>query len=217
MAALALVSTRREYQHVFGIYVPIGIGVCLLFGGLIVFFAVRARFRPPERARRWHENNPLEAGYAVLLACVAAFLLYITFSAEHQVDSVSLTEHPFVTIDVTGSQWEWTFYYPSAGITHVSGYVGRQPLVVPTDEPVRFNIFSRDVIHSFWIPEIDFKRDAIPGGRETVVLDFPNRGHFIGHCAEFCGLRHAEMVFPVDAVSASQFTAWQRSRGKAAL
>ena len=215
MPLLALVDTRHEYQHVFDIYVPIGVGVFVLFTLLILGFAVRGRVRPPDRSARWHENNPVEAGYAVLLACVAAFLLYITFSAEHRIDSVSLKEHPYLTVDVTASQWEWTFTYPRYGIVHRSGYVGQQPLVVPTGEPVRFRLFSRDVIHSFWIPEIDFKRDAFPGTTETVVLDFPQTGHFIGHCAEFCGLRHAEMVFPVDAVSAGRFTSWARSGGTA--
>lgn len=214
MPALALVDTRHEYQHVFDIYVPIGVGVFVLFAVLIVFFAIRGRFRPRQRAARLHENNPLEAGYAVLLACVAAFLLYITFSTEHKIDSVSLTEHPYVTIDVTASQWEWTFYYPSFHITHRSGFVGSQPLVVPTGEPVRFNVFSRDVIHSFWIPAVNFKRDAIPGAREVFVLDFPRQGRFVGHCAEFCGLRHAEMIFAVRAVSPTSFNAWGHSGGR---
>lgn len=214
MLTLGLVDTRHEYQHVFDIYVPIGVGVFLLFAGLIVAFAVRARFRAPERAARWHEHNPLEAVYAVLLACVAAFLLYVTFSAEHRIDSVSLKERPFLTVDVTASQWEWTFYYPGFRITHLSGYVGDQPLVVPIHEPVRFNILSRDVIHSFWIPELNFKRDAFPGAREVVVLDFPQAGRFVGHCAEFCGLRHAEMTFPVQAVSTSRFMSWARSGGR---
>lgn len=214
MPALALVDTRHEYQHVFDIYVPIGLGVFLLFTLLILGFALRARFRPSDQAAHWHENDPLEAGYAVLLACVTAFLLYITFSTEHRIDRVSLKQHPYLTVNVTGSQWEWTFSYPAYRITHRSGYVGRQALIVPTHEPVRFNIYSRDVIHSFWIPEIDFKRDAIPGARETVVLDFPQTGTFVGHCAEFCGLRHAEMVFPVEAVSASRFEAWAHSGGR---
>ncbi len=217
MLALGLVDNRHEYQRVFDIYTPIAIGVFVLFTALILFFALRGRFRRPEEASRRHENNPLEISYAVLLACVVAFLLCVTFSAEHQIDTVSLSEHPKLTVDVVGSKWEWTFDYPAYGITHRSGAVGHQPLVVPVNEPIRFDLTSRDVIHAFWIPEIDFKRDAIPGGQEVVVLDFDRTGTFLGHCAQFCGLLHADMWFPVDAVSPARFAAWARSGGRASV
>jgi cytochrome c oxidase subunit 2 len=211
---LAIVDNRAEYDHVFDIYVPIGVGVFLLFAALIVIFAVRGRRRPLAGVSRRHENNRLEAGYAVLLACVVGFLLYVTFSAEHQIDTVAMREKPAFTIDVVGSKWEWTFYYPATGVERHSGTVGHQSLVVPVNEPIRFDITSRDVIHAFWIPEIGFKRDAIPGAREVVVLAFDQRGRFLGRCAQFCGLRHADMWFPVDVVSASRFRAWVSSRGR---
>lgn len=193
----------------FSIYVPIGVGVFALFTLTIVGVTLVYRRRPA--AARWHEANALEIGYAVLLTCVAAFLLYVTFSAEHQVDVASARERPAVTIDVTGARWEWIFRYPGYGITHESGAVGDQPLVVPTNEPVRFRLTSVDVIHSFWISQLRFKRDAMPGTVESVTLDFDQSGRFSGSCAEFCGLLHAEMVFTVDAVPAARFQAWLRS------
>ena len=151
------------------------------------------RRRPPERAARWHEHNPLEGTYAVLLACVAAFLLYLTFTAEHQVDTVANREQPAVVIDVIGSKWEWTFTYPAYGFSVRSGTVGRQPLVVPAGEAVRFKLISLDVIHSFWIPALRYKHDAIPGSTQITTLTF-RPGVFPGQCAEFCGLRHSDMV-----------------------
>jgi cytochrome c oxidase subunit 2 len=213
----AIVDTRQEYGHLFGIYVPIAVGVFVLFSGLIIGNAIRGRLRPAGAASRSHENNPLEMSYAVLLVAVVAFLLWLTFSSEHRVDSVSLTEKPFTTIDVTASQWEWTFSYRGAGITHESGTVGNQPLVVPANEPVRLNLYSRDVIHAFWVPYLRFKRDLIQGARGVVVLDFDKPGLFQGRCSQFCGLRHAEMVFNVRAVPAATYTAWLRSGGRAAL
>jgi cytochrome c oxidase subunit II len=212
--ALSIVDNRAEYDYVFDIYLPIGIGVFVLFSSVIVVCAIRARRRPPGDVSRRSENNPLEASYAVVLAGVVAFLLAVTFSAEHQIDTVSLREKPAVTIDVIGSKWEWTFYYPALGVEHRSGTVGHQSLVVPVDEPIRFEFTSRDVIHAFWIPEIGFKRDAIPGATEVVVLDFDRRGRFLGHCAQFCGLRHADMWFPVEVVSVSRFRTWAASRGR---
>ncbi len=217
MLTPAIVDTRHEYDHLFGIYVPIAVGVFALFFLLIVGNAIRGRFRSPERASRRHEHNPLELGYAVLLTAVVAVLLWLTYSTEHRVDTVSLKEKPFTTIDVYGAQWEWTFYYPGSGITQRSGTVGDQPLVVPTNEPVRFNLYSRDVIHAFWVPYLRFKRDLIQGTKEVVILDFDKPGLFDGRCSQYCGLRHADMVFNVRAVSASRYTAWLQSGGKAPL
>ncbi len=211
----ALVNTRHEYYRVFGIYVPIAVGVFVVIFAVIVVAVLRYRRRPVAEAARWHENNRLEGAYAGLLAVVVAFLLYVTYTAEHQVDTVSARERPSLTINVTGAKWEWQFALPASGFSVRSGTVGRQQLVVPTGEAIRFNLTSVDVIHSFWIPYLRFKRDLIPGATESVTLMFPSAGVFSGECAEFCGLRHADMVFTVHAVSPAQFSTWARSRGRA--
>lgn len=211
---LALVSTRREYQALFDIYVPIAVGVFVLITVVVLGAALRYRRRPPEQASTRSEHNLLEGGYALLLTATAAFLLYLTFTAEHRVDAVSLRERPAVTVDVTGAKWEWEFSYPRYGIIRRSGTVGRQALVVPANEPVRFNLASQDVIHAFWVPELDFKRDLIPGAVEHVVLTFTRTGLFPAQCAEFCGLRHPEMVFSVRVLRPAAFMRWARSRGR---
>lgn len=213
MPAISLVDTREQYQHVFDIYVPIGLGVFVTVVLAVTYAVLRYRRRPRSGAARWHENNRLEGAYAIGLAFVAAFLLYVTFSAEHEVDTVSARERPALTVDVTASKWEWTFGYPAYGITHRSGVVGDQPLVVPTNQPVRFVLRSADVIHSFFIPQLRYKRDAIPGHANVVTLDFDRVGTFSGQCAEFCGLRHADMVFTVQALSPARFASWARSGG----
>lgn len=201
----------------FDIYVPIAVGVFLVIVLATAFAVLRYRARRPEDAARWHENNRLEGTYAVVLGLVCAFLLYVTFTAEHRVDNVANRQKPAVTVDVTAAKWEWQFSYPGYGITERSGTVGRQPLVVPTGEAVRFNLNSADVIHAFWVPETRYKHDLIPGSTQVVTLSFSRAGHFQGQCAEFCGLRHADMVFTVDAVSPSRFAAWARSGGRATL
>ncbi len=208
-----LVSTRSEYDHLFSIYVPIAIGVFVVIFVAVLGAVLIYRRRPPERAARWHENNPVEGTYAVVLACVAAFLLYLTFTAEHKVDTVANQERPAALIDVQASKWEWTFTYPGYGFSVRSGTVGDQPLVVPAGEAVRFNLTSLDVIHSFWIPALRYKHDAIPGSVQVITLTF-SKGVFPGQCAEFCGLRHADMIFTTHAVSPAAFIAWARSKGR---
>jgi cytochrome c oxidase subunit 2 len=208
----ALISTRHEYQSLFAIYVPIAAAVFVIVLAVVAFAVLRYRRRAVPA--RWSENNPLEASYAVFLTLVVAFLLYLTFRAEHRVDTVSMQERPSLTVDVVAAKWEWEFNYPSYAITLRSGTVGRQALVVPTGEAVRFNLTSQDVIHAFWVPALDFKRDAIPGSVQRITLTFTQAGLFQGQCAEFCGLRHSEMVFNVRAISPTAFAAWVRSHGR---
>lgn len=215
-----IVDTRREYDRVFAIYVPIGIGVFVLFTVLMVGATIvyrRRRSDAPlgvERPGVRSEATRLEIAYAVLLVGVAAFLLFITLGAEHKVDTAMATERPAYTIDVTASRWLWRFFYPGHGITRTSGEGADQLLVVPADEPVRFNLTSADVVHALWIPELAFKRDAIPGSTERLTLDFSHRGLFKGACSQYCGTYHAEMVFSVRVVSDRQFTRWLASGGR---
>jgi cytochrome c oxidase subunit 2 len=212
--AQAVVDTSHEYFHLFDIYVPIALGVFAIITVLAIYAIVGGRRRPAERAARWHEHHLIEGSYAVFLACVVAFLLYETYTTEHKVDTVSLREHPAVTIDVTASRWEWTFEYPSYGITIHSGSTGDSTFVVPSGVPVRFRLSTLDVIHAFWIPGVHYKHDTIPGSVQTVVLDFDHPATYSGQCAVYCGLNHSEMVFNARAVSPSQFTTWAQSGGR---
>jgi cytochrome c oxidase subunit II len=214
---IALISTRHEYNALFAVYVPIAAGVFAVIVVAVLGAVLRYRRRHPADVSRVSERNSLEAGYAALLTATVAFLLYLTFSAEHRVDTVSLRQTPALTVDVIGAKWEWEFRYPRYGIVQRSGTTGRQPLVVPLNRPIRFNLSSQDVIHAFWVPELRFKRDLIPGRTQEVVLTFTRTGLFPGECAEFCGLRHPEMVFNVRVLGASQFARWAAAGGRGAL
>ncbi len=216
MRALALVDTRREYYRVFDVYMPIAVGVFIAIVLAVAVAVLVYRRRPVERAARWHENNPLEGAYALALTCVAAFLLYLTFSAEHATDTRANAQRPGVVIDVTAAKWEWQFSYPAYGFSSRSGTVGRQPLVVPAGEPVRLRLRSQDVIHALWIPQARYKHDLFAGSTQVATLGFPHPGTYPGQCAEFCGLRHADMVFTVQVVSPARFMAWARGRGQGA-
>lgn len=209
-----LVDTRHEYDHVFSIYVPIALGVLALVVAVVVVAVLRYRRRSPEAAARWHEHTRLEGLYGLILVATIAFLLYVTFSAEHQVDTVAARERPQLTINVIGARWEWHFNYPEYGIDRYSGTTGEQSLVVPAGEAVRFRISSQDVIHAFWIPELRYKHDAIPGSTQQATLVFEKAGTFAGACAEFCGLYHARMLFKARVVAPAAFAAWARAGGR---
>jgi cytochrome c oxidase subunit II len=182
--------------------------------GLILFSMARYHGRRPGEPARFNKHIPLEVLYTAIPVLIVAGLFWATFGVEEKVDSTSA--RPSVTVDVTGFDWSWRFAYEGTNVV-VTGLPGQPPtLVLPAGRVVRFVVRSADVIHSFYVPDLLFKRDAIPG-RTTDFQIVPDRlGTFHGQCAEFCGLDHARMTFAVRVVPASEFDAWLARQGAAA-
>jgi cytochrome c oxidase subunit II len=203
-----VVDTRAEFRTLADVYLPIAAGVFVLVLGLVLVFAWRYRARDGEPARAGGptEHPSAEILYVVVLACVAAFLVGFTFRHENRVDRVVTRD--VLRVDVSAGKWTWRFAYPRYGIAQTN------TLVVPTGTRVLFTLTSRDVIHSFWIPERRFKRDAFPEQATRFDLVFDRAGNFPdgGACAEYCGLHHAEMRFTVRALAPDAFQAWARAR-----
>jgi cytochrome c oxidase subunit II len=109
---------------------------------------------------------------------------------------------------VLAFQWSWRFDYQGQGV-QVVGSPGNVPeLVVPVGQPVRIRLRSADVVHSFYVPRTLFKRQAIPGRTTEFDLTFEKVGTYQGHCVQFCGLAHADMLFRVKVVSPGEFQSW---------
>jgi cytochrome c oxidase subunit 2 len=115
-----------------------------------------------------------------------------------------------LTVQVTGRQWFWDVTYPSARIRTAN------EIHIPVGVPVRVEVSSGDVIHSFWVPELDRKIDMIPGRTNAVKLEAVHPGTYRGQCAEFCGLQHANMSFLVVAESREDFDTWLAAQSKPA-
>jgi cytochrome c oxidase subunit 2 len=126
-------------------------------------------------------------------------------------------ETPQVQIRVEAFQWQWTFLYLSEGL-FVSGKTLVRPavMVLPVDEPVEITLTARDVIHSFFVPALLFKRDAIPGRTSTFTFTPTELGTFQSQCAEFCGLWHSRMTFQVKVVTSTDYQTWIKQQRKAA-
>jgi cytochrome c oxidase subunit II len=105
-------------------------------------------------------------------------------------------------IQVIGHQWWWEVHYPNQGI------VSANELYLPANEPVRIELSSADVIHSFWVPNISGKMDMLPGHTNVFSLEARQPGVYRGQCAEFCGLQHALMAFEVVVLPPDEFEAW---------
>jgi len=116
-----------------------------------------------------------------------------------------------LTVVVTGHLWWWEVRYPQ------SGAVTANELHIPVRTPVRVEVRTADVIHSFWVPELNRKIDAIPDKTNVVELDADQVGTYRGDCAEFCGLQHAHMALLVHADEPSAFRAWLGRQARPAL
>jgi cytochrome c oxidase subunit 2 len=205
-------STQADFSRVLAFYAWV---LGSLFAAAVLALAVLlVRFRagasrvagsPPRSGSRF-----LEAGAILVFAATAAFLVARTFTVEGSEDSLAAT--PSVRVDAIAYRWSWEFLYPGTAI-RIVGENGRIPtLVLPAGRTVQVSLSSRDVIHSFWVPALRYKRDAIPGVSGSFDIVVP-RGLHRGSCALFCGLRHAEMRFNVRGVDADAWAAFLKRDG----
>lgn len=180
----------------------------------LIWCIVRYRKRSDDPAPQSVGGSRSLGVFFVIPAVIVALLFPL---GETTLLRIERTEPPQVQIRVEGFQWQWTFLYLQEGI-FVSGKTLVKPaeMVVPVDEPVRITLTSRDVIHSFFVPDLLFKRDAIPGRTSTFEFTPTELGTFPAQCAEFCGLWHSKMTFDVKVVSSLDYQAWIKQQRKAA-
>jgi cytochrome c oxidase subunit 2 len=177
---------------------------------LTVGFVVAALARGVRRVRRQGPSSSdrnLTRGVAVAVGATVVILVGLLVASVWSGRSVaSLHASSAVTIEVTGHQWWWEIAYDDAVPSR--RVVTANELHVPLDRPVVLKVTSRDVIHSFWAPNLQGKRDLIPGYTTAIWLQADRPGVFRGQCAEFCGLQHAHMAFDIVAEPEADFERW---------
>jgi cytochrome c oxidase subunit II len=193
-------------QETFLFWVVLVIAVIIFVGveGMLIFNIIRFREKPGTPApKQVHGNLTVEAIWTALPALVLLVVLVFTVRG---VLAVAPESQPTTgrTIEVTaiGHQWWWEFYYPEYNITTAD------TLVIPTNTTIHVNLYSNNVIHSFWVPKLTGKTDLIPGHDNTKWFIANNTGIYQGICAEFCGTQHANMRFDVDARTTDAFNTW---------
>ena len=173
---------------------------------LILFASFKFRRRSDDLPSQQQYHVPLEVIYTAIPVLVVAGLFAVSVVTQNGVNALS--DDPDVVVDVIGYQWQWEFRYPDEGAR--SAAAGQDPavLVLPVDSTVRFNLTTRDVNHSFWVPELLEKRDLIQRVDNSIEVDLNRIGEFKGRCAEFCGLDHWRMSFVMKVVSRADYEAW---------
>jgi len=179
--------------------------------GLIFWCMVRYRKRGDKLPVQTRFNMPLEILYTVTPVLIVAVLFYYTAIVQTDVDKLSAK--PDMTVEVVGFKWNWQFNYrdaPGPEAKTVASTLGSSDviplLVLPTGKKIRFEETSKDVIHSFWVPEMLFKRDVFPGNvRNVFEVTLDKEGRYVGRCAELCGTYHAFMQFELVVVSPEKY------------
>ncbi|MEO5834290.1 MAG: cytochrome c oxidase subunit II [Nakamurella sp.] len=207
------------------------IGV-LVWGLMFWSFAMhRKKKGSPLYPKQTKENLPLEIVYTAIPMVLVMVIFYFTVTTENQV--LKMSANPDVTVNVTAFKWNWDFSYQGstspdapAGATgkdaevHTVGSSSEIPmLVLPTNKIIQYQLESKDVIHSFWVPDFLFKRDVFPYPEANQVDNgdkFQNtitvEGPMVGRCAELCGQYHSMMNFEVRAMPDNLFNQYLELR-----
>jgi len=205
------IDTRNQFFDIWNVYWPIALAVFLVILTSVLFLALRYRSKSREIRQGKDENQPLEIGYAIGLASIAAFLVFLTFSRMPGSEDANATGKP-VDVRVTAARWNWRFEYPKSGYVEQGTKQHIPVLRVPVNTKIEFTGTSLDVIHSFFVPEERFKRDVIPSQhtRWEMVFEDPGNHPAGGECAEFCGLEHSNMNFDVLVMPKAEFARWAK-------
>jgi cytochrome c oxidase subunit II len=182
--------------------------VGLIVIGVVGYIMFKFKDRGQEIPEQSHGNPKLEIALTILPAIILAAIAVPTVVTVFDLNNHDDTE---CIINVTGQQWWWEYDYATGecgGVTISEPIVTSGELVIPVDTPVLLRITSRDVIHSYWIPRLNGKRDAVPGRLHTLRMEASQPGIYTGQCTEFCGLSHARMRQAAVGLTQADFQTW---------
>lgn len=163
-----------------------------------------------------HQAFEQRTGRVILALGIATTIvvLGLSFVSYAGQRTVFAKDENALTLKIIGHQWWWEVHY-EADSPHQS-FVTANEIRIPTGQPVKVELESADVIHSFWMPSLTGKMDLIPGQKNELQFTAKNAGVYRGQCAEFCGLQHAHMAFAVLALPPDEFSRWREHENQSA-
>jgi len=181
----------------------VGIFVAIAVVVVIVKFRAKPDDDPDELPKQIHGNRKAELTWTVIPVLLLVFLAVVTIPAVFDLSGKSDGR----TIQVEGQQWWWQFSY-DVDEDGIHDIVTANEIVIPVGEEINLDIRSNDVIHSFWVPQLNGKKDAVPGRVHHWRISSPVPGIFYGECVEFCGLSHANMQMRAVVLEQDDYDAW---------
>jgi cytochrome c oxidase subunit 2 len=201
----ALTQTAKDIDSLFGMVFWITLVVFVLVEGLLAFFLIRyKRTHPDKQGYAIHGSTKAEVIWTLIPAMI---LVFIGVWSSGMVYTIQTPPADVYEIKVTGMKWAWEFEYPNGAKSYGEVHL-------PKDRNVMFKITSKDVIHSFWIPEFRMKQDAVPGRMTSFtvrMLDEVKAGTKLPErivCAEYCGDNHSKMLANIVIEDGKAFDTW---------
>lgn len=213
---------QQIWNLIWPVFIVAGIIFVIVIGG-VLYFAFRYRVRDEEAwlddrdmPAQVHGNFRLELGWTVLPALILTVVGVFTVLTVLNLAKAPPKQN--LHVEVVGQQWWWEYRYD---LNHDGKYdtneiVTANELVIPAGEKVALRMNSRDVIHGWWAPKLNGKRDVVPGHPTDFAVQANSPGEYYGQCTVFCGLSHANMRFKVIALSRSAFQTWERQQERPA-
>ena len=205
----AATSEGSSINNLYTIAVAMSVVVAVLVWGLLTWAIIRYR-----RGRRASTDLPPQTKGSLVLETIwtagplLAILVLFTLTLLTLNVVNAAPGQGAVHLNVEAFRWGWRMSYPDDGVT-VEGVLTPGPeAVLPVGRQVNISLTAVDVIHSFFVPQFLYKRDAIPGHPTAFTVTIQQEGTYAGQCAEFCGVYHAQMPFTIRAVSDADYQAW---------
>jgi cytochrome c oxidase subunit 2 len=227
----------NQIDSLYKITLVIAIVIFAAVSGALLYALIRFRARKGNVAAQIRGNTRLEIGWTVAAAVILLALAVVTFAKLSSIQNppnsgaegdrlasengllFASSERKLppdgkaLNIQVIGRQYIWQFVYPGASEPDGLGApYSYEEMVVPTETTVSLDIVSSDVVHSWWIPELGGKFQAVPGYHNYTWFKIPKPGIYRGQCAVLCGRGHARMIATVRALPPAQFDAWLAGR-----
>lgn len=200
---------------------PVIIAIAALVLGLLLYIIVRFNSRVNPEPARFSHNTPIEVMWTVIPVLILMFIAIFSFRLlfeEHDMP------RPYMTVKVTGRQWNWDYEYPDQKISAFTATPMSEedakaknlpylletnaPMYAPIGQVVRVQVTAEDVIHSWSVPAFGVKIDAIPGKLNQTWFKADRTGTFYGQCSQLCGANHSYMPIEVKVVTQPEFDAW---------
>ena len=217
-----LVPKGKYAQDIQNLIIPVfAIAGIVFVGVMVAVLVISWKFRekdsddPDEFPEQVHGRTVLEIGWTILPALILAGVAVGTV-----ITILELNKKPedAIQVEVTGQQWWWQYKYDVNNDGNFDGpedITTATELVIPAGREIALTTASNDVIHSFWIPGLNGKKDAVPGITSPLNMQADDPGIYRGQCTEFCGLSHANMRMLVRALPTDEYDRWveQPARG----
>jgi len=198
--AASTIATKVDSAFLFILWICVFMLALITF--LMVYFVIKYRRDKNPTPTNIEGNFLLEVAWTVIPTILVMAMFYYGWIGYQEMENVP---EDAMAVKVTGQMWSWSFEYDNGKTSN--------ELAVPLGKPVKLNLYSRDVLHSFYVPAFRVKKDVVPGVKNFLWFTADEEGTYDIFCTEYCGVRHSSMLAKVVVMAEEKFDAWLTGEG----